>query len=181
MPDFPTLKTDRLLLRQFRLSDAKAVQRLAGAKEIAATTFVPHPYEDGMAEAWIEDQKKDFAAGTGINFALVLAEEDVLIGVIGLEIDRQHRRAQLGYWIGVPYWNQGYCTEAVRVVLGYGFGELGLQRIWAPHFKSNPASGRVLQKAGMKYEGCQREHYVRFDRYEDSELYGLLKREYDAS
>jgi RimJ/RimL family protein N-acetyltransferase len=178
MKAFPILKTERLLLRDFRLTDAKEVQRLAGATEVAKGTFVPHPYEDGIAESWIERQKKEFEEGSITNFAIVLAAADTLIGSIGLILAEQHQWGQLGYWIGVPYWNQGYCTEAVLAVMDYGFNELGLNRIWAPHFKSNPASGRVLQKAGMQYEGSQREHYKRFGRYEDAELYGLLKREY---
>ena len=181
MKDFPKLRTERLLLRDFRIADAKEVQRLAGAKEVAIGTFVPHPYEDGIPESWIEAQKKEFEEGSITNFAITTAATDTLIGSIGLILGGQHQRGQLGYWIGVPYWNQGYCTEAVLAVLDYGFYELNLNRIWAPHFKSNPASGRGLQKAGLKYEGRQREHYKRFGRYEDAELYGLLKGEYESS
>lgn len=181
MNAFPILKTERLLLRDFGLTDAKEVQRLAGVREVAKGTFIPHPYEDGIAESWIESQKKEFEEGSLVNFAIVLAVAETLIGSIGLILSQQHKWGELGYWIGVPYWNQGFCTEAVLAVMDYGFKDLNLNRIWAPHFKSNPASGRVLQKSGLQYEGRQREHYKRFGRYEDAELYGLLKREYEGA
>jgi len=85
---------------------------------------------------------------------------------------------QLGFWIGKPYWNQGYCTEAARAVVKYGFEVLGLNRIFSRHFASNPASGRVLQKIGMRYEGTLREAYKKLDKYEDLVCYGLLIKEY---
>jgi RimJ/RimL family protein N-acetyltransferase len=174
MHSFPTLTTERLVLRQFALSDAPTIQRLAGAPEIAAGTFMPHPYEDGMAEQWITDQQANYEQGLQYNFAIVLAAENVLIGSIGFVLTSAHQHAQLGYWIGVPYWNQGYCTEAARAVIQFGLRTLALNRIWAPHFKSNPASGHVLQKIGMQYEGCQRQHYRYNDRFEDTLLYGIL-------
>jgi RimJ/RimL family protein N-acetyltransferase len=178
MPSFPTLRTDRLLLRQFLPTDAPLIQELAGAEEIAAGTFLPHPYEEGMAEAWITKQHESFETGTAAHFAVTLAHDQTVIGSIGLEIVHAHRHARLGYWLGVPYWNRGYGTEAVKAVLAYGFGQLNLNRIYAPHFQGNDASGRVLQKAGMTYEGRMREHYFRFGRFVDLELYGMLKQDY---
>jgi RimJ/RimL family protein N-acetyltransferase len=175
MHPFPTLTTRRLLLRQFTLEDAPTIQRLAGAPEIAAGTFMPHPYEDGMAEQWIAHQQAAFEQGTLINFAIVLATEASLIGSLGLTLTPEHHHGQLGYWIGVPYWNQGYCTEAAQAVLRFGFDTLGLHRIWAPHFRSNPASGRVLQRIGMHDEGCQRAHSWHRGRFEDVLLYGILR------
>lgn len=176
MATFPTLGTDRLLLRQFQWSDVTDVQHLAGVKEVAAGTFLPHPYTDGTAEQWIMNQQQDFAAGTLVNFAIVLITNVVLIGSIGLDIAPGHRHARTGFWLGVPYWNHGYGTEAVNEVLAYGFNQRHLHRIYAPHFLNNPASGRVLQKADMTYEGRMREHYPRFGQYVDVELYGMLNR-----
>lgn len=178
MPDFPVLRTERLVLRQFVQSDAGEVQRLAGSMEVAAGTFLPHPYEDGIAEQWIANQQQEFETGKSVNFAVVLANDHTLLGSIGLEIASVHRHARLGYWLGVPYWNRGYCTEAVRTVLDYGFSRLNLHRIYGPHFLGNPASGRVLQKVGMRYEGRMREHYVRFGRFVDVELYAILKQDF---
>jgi [ribosomal protein S5]-alanine N-acetyltransferase len=177
---FPTITTRRLILRQFTLDDAPAIQRLAGAPEIAAGTFIPHPYEDGMAEQWITSQQADYKEGKLINFAVVLADEQSLIGSIAMKLYPSHRNGQLGYWIGVPYWGQGYCTEAAWAVLQFGFTQLDLQRVRAAHFKRNPASGRVMQKIGMQHEGCRRRHYLHRGQFEDAMLYGILRHEFDA-
>ena len=142
MKQCPTIETERLILRPFELSDAKDVQRLAGDWAIADTTLnVPYPYEDGMAEQWISTHEQKFEAGELANFAIVFRAGGTLIGAIGLRIVQRFDRAELGYWIGKPYWNQGYCTEAGHAVLRYGFTELNLNRIHASHLKRNPASG----------------------------------------
>jgi len=178
MPDAPSIKTTRLLLRPFQLTDASDIQQLAGAKEVAAGTFLPHPYETGMAEQWIADRERAHEAGTAVSFAITLADNAAFIGSISLDIVPAHRHARLSYWLGLPYWNHGYGTEAVRAILRYGFMQPNLHRIYSPHFQGNHASGRVLQKVGMTCEGRMREHYVRFDRFVDLELYGLLKRDF---
>ena len=178
MDVFPTLRTERLILRQFQAFDADTVQRLAGAKEVAAGTLLPHPYDLEAAAQWIAQQQESFAAGNAITFAIVLAEEEQLIGSIGMEIAREHELARLSYWLGTAYWNRGYCTEAVQAVLDYGFTRLLLHRIYAPHFHNNPASGRVLRKVGMTCEGRMREHYIRFGRFVDVEIYGMLREEF---
>lgn len=181
MQPHPTLTTKRLVLRQFTLADAPAIQQLAGAPEVAAGTFIPHPYADGMAEQWVSSQQEAYEQGTQIVFAITLAAEAALIGSIGLILNHTHRHVQFGYWIGVPYWRQGYATEAASAVLRFSFQELAMQRVWAPHFASNPASGRVMQKIGMRYEGCQRAHYHHQGRFEDALLYGILRHEFEAS
>lgn len=178
MASFPALASERLLLRQFVLADATQVQRLAGEKEIARFTTLPHPYEDGMAESWIEKQHENYASGHIINFAIVQKQGEQLIGSIGLTLNAEHSRGELGFWIGVPFWGQGYCTEAARQIVDFGFSTLNLHRIYALHYGRNTGSGRVMQKLGMTYEGKQRQHYQRFGQWEDAELYGMLKAEY---
>ena len=84
----------------------------------------------------------------------------------------------MGYWLGLAYLNQGYGTEAVNAVLAYGFNQRHLHRIYAPHFLNNPASGRVLQKVGIMFEGRMREHYRCFGEYVDVELYAMLEQDY---
>ena len=172
-----TLLTERMILRPFALSDAAEVQRLAGDVAIASTTLnMPHPYEDGMAETWITRSAEKIAAGTLVNFAITRKTDNRLVGCISLmNIEPSHCHAELGYWIGKPYWNHGYCTEAVRAVIRYGFDGLGLNRIHASHFGRNPASGRVMQKAGMIHEGRQRQHVKKWDAFEDLETYGVLR------
>ena len=170
---WPRLTTDRLVLRPFSHEDAKDVQRLAGDWEVAATTEVPHPYEDGMAEEWIGGHEAAFQRGSEIVFAITLGSGG-LVGAIGLSINEKHRRGELGYWIGTAFWNNGYCTEAVRAVVRYGLEELVLNRIEARHMTKNPASGRVMAKAGMKLEGVMRQQVLRRDSFEDMAIYGVL-------
>jgi RimJ/RimL family protein N-acetyltransferase len=177
----PELVTERLLLRPFTLADAPTVQKLAGDRDIASVTLnIPHPYEDGMAEEWIGTHEKAFEEGKEVVFAVVLHENDALIGAVGLMINQEHERAEMGYWIGKPYWGNGYCTEAARAMLGYGFNTLGLNRIHATHLTRNPASGRVMEKIGMTSEGHLRQHVKKWDVFEDLEQYAILENEYKA-
>jgi len=101
-----------------------------------------------------------------------------LIGAIGLTIDRELDKAELGYWVGKPFWGNGYATEAARLIVDYGFNQLHLNRICAKHFVRNPASGRVMQKIGMVHEGTARQDTIKWGAYEDLHLYGLLKSEW---
>jgi len=178
MTSQPTLFSERLLLRPFTLADAPDVQRLAGDRAIAYTTQnIPHPYEDGMAETWIGSHREQFEKGQFVTFAIALGD-GTLIGAIGLHLHQAHERAELGYWIGKPYWGQGYCTEAAQAVLQYGFETLGLNRIHARHLTRNPASGRVMFKIGMRHEGSLRQHAKKWGVFEDIEVYGILRDEY---
>lgn len=171
------IETAHLLLRPFTLADAPDVQRLAGHRDIASTTLnVPHPYEDGIAEQWISGHQECRERGESVDWAITLRTSGALIGAISLlDISRRHASAELGYWIGRPYWGQGYCTEAARAVVDYGFRVLGLNRIHASHFTRNPASGRVLQKIGMTHEGHRRQAVERWGVFEDLEEYAILR------
>ena len=177
----PPLLTEILILRSFTLQDAADVQRLAGDRDIASTlTNMPHPYEDGMAEEWMLSCSEKFENGEALNFAITRRTDKHLIGGIELRLDPAHENAELGYWIGKPYWGCGYATEAAKAVVAYGFEVLKLNRIHARRFKRNPASGRVLEKIGMHYEGCLRQHIKKWDNFEDLMTYGMLKADYDS-
>jgi RimJ/RimL family protein N-acetyltransferase len=171
----PVLQTARLRLRPYTEADVAELVPLIGAREIAATTLrIPHPYSEDDARKFIASSQSAAEA----RFAITLRSDDHLIGGVGLRLDPQHQNAELGYWLGVPFWANGFATEASREMLRYGFDELHLHRIHASHFKHNPRSGQVLQKLGMKYEGCQREHIRKWDQFIDSELYGILRDEW---
>jgi RimJ/RimL family protein N-acetyltransferase len=178
MTNARVLQTPRLVLRSFRSADAPDVQRLAGHPEIADATLLPHPYPDGMAEAWIARQEHDAAGAHGFNFAIERAADGALLGSIGLEIAAVGNQAKLGLWIGRPYWGQQYATEAGRAVVAYGFGVLALERLWAPRFRWNKASARVLDKLGFAHEGCRREFVPARGRDEIVELHGMLRWEW---
>lgn len=171
----PTLETPLLVLRPFREADAPRVRELAGAIEVADTTLsIPYPYPDGAAERWIATMAPAWERGEAAVFAMVARGEEAPCGAIGLEISRVHRRAELGYWVGKPYWGRGFCTGAARAVAAFALDELGLARVVAHHFSRNPASGAVMRKIGMRHEGTLRRHVVKWDDLEDLEVYGLL-------
>ena len=177
----PTLQTERLVIRPFELSDAKEVQRLAGDREIAATTInIPHPYEDGMAEQWIATHAARFDKGEAAEFAVCDREKGNLVGAIALLLKLDYERAEIGYWVGKPYWGVGYCTEAAREIIRYGFEQLGLNRIFGEFMAGNVASGRVMEKVGMKYEGRLRQHMKKWGEFQDMVVYSILKSEYEA-
>ena len=177
--DQPTVQSSRIFLRPFSLDDAATVQLLAGEYEIADTTLsIPHPYEDGMAEHWISGHDERFQTGTNVVFAIVEKKSLQLIGAVSLTVEKDAHKAELGYWTGKPYWNQGYATEAAKSIIDYGFKHLRLNRIAARHFVRNPASGRVMQKVGMVQEGRLRKDVMKWGQFEDLYIYGLLREEW---
>jgi ribosomal-protein-alanine N-acetyltransferase len=175
----PILETERLRLRAFTLDDALVVHGIVSDREIAATTLnIPHPYERGMAEAWISSHADGIERRSPVVFAVTRREDGAIVGAIGLAISPEHQRAELGYWVARESWGRGVCTEAARAVLAYAFGTLGLERVNAHHLTRNPASGRVMQKLGMQHEGTLRGHIVKWGRREDLECYGILREEF---
>lgn len=178
MKEIPRLVTERLILRPFVQADAADVMRLAGDRAVADTTLnIPHPYQEGMAEAWISTHQECFEKDQGVTWAITRKSDGALVGAISLMGMAKGHQAELGYWIGKPYWRQGYCTEAGQAVLCCAFSDLALMRVHACHITRNPASGRVMQKLGMRHEGCRRRHVKKLDKAEDLELYGVLKPE----
>ena len=177
----PTTTSARLILRPFTLADAPDVHRMAGDRDIASTTLlIPHLYEDGMAEEWIGTHQGQFDRGEQINFAIALRADGSLVGNITLRTNQSDEHGELGYRIGKPFWNMGYATEATQAGIKYGFEVLGLQRILAGHFTRNPASGRVMQKSGMTFEGCFRKHHKKWGDFEDIMYYGIIRGDYDS-
>ncbi len=179
MTERPTLETVRLILRPFTLADAPEVQRLTSDREIASTTLsIAHPYEDGMAERWISSHQAKFEQGTQIHFAITRRTDGAVMGNVLLYLTPAHQRAELGYWIGQPYWNQGYTSEAAEAVLAYAFTTLDLHRVVAEHLTRNPASGRVMEKIGMTHEGTLHHHTQKWGVFEDVAVYGILQTEW---
>ena len=178
----PTLRTARLVLGEFTHQDAPELQRLAGEREIADTTLaIPHPYELHHAVAWIEQQHDEAGEEAGISFAVRLSSTGALIGSVGLrDIDSRHRQAELGFWIGRPWWGQGYAREAAAAVVRFGFEAMDLNRICAHHMARNPASGRVLLAVGMRREGLLRQRVRKWGKYEDVVLYAILRADLDG-
>jgi len=177
--DLPVLETERLVLRPYVLTDAPSVQKMCGDRAIAATTLaIPHPYPDGAAEQWISTHAESFRQGTEVILAVTLKPDKPVIGSVALSVNKKHQRGELGYMVAKAHWNRGYCTEAARAMMSYGFGTLGLSRIQAMHFPRNPASGRVMQKLGMTREGTLRQYVSNRGAREDIVMYSILRPEF---
>jgi len=174
------IHTARLILRPYASTDIDGLVRLAGAREVAATTLrIPHPYTERDARDFI-------AASAGASlpetrFAITRKNGGELCGGIGFRVDEAQHHAELGYWLGVPYWGQGYATESAQALLNYGFDTLSLHRIYASYVTHNVASGRVLRKIGMRHEGLMREHVCKWGTFYDIECYGMLKTDWEQS
>lgn len=178
----PSLTTARLLLRPFVEADAPTVEPLVSERAIAEMTLhIPHPYPAGAAAEWIGSHPGLWQSGAGVTYAVCEADSGTLVGAIGLGVTVEHAKGELGYWIGLPFGGRGYCTEAARAVVAFGFETLGLHRIQAHHFVKNPASGRVMQKLGMRHEGTIRGGVRKWGQFEDLALYGMLGTEWTTA
>lgn len=170
----PTLQSDRLILRPYRIGDAPIAQKLAGERELAETTFLPHPYTLEAATSWIQGHAALIEEGK-YPFAVTIESTKALIGTMTIRMDKVHHKGELAYWIGKAYWGNGYATEAAKRMISYGFSELNLNRIWAPIMSKNKASCKVMEKVGMTYEGTLKQDILKWGQYEDVAIYGLLK------
>jgi RimJ/RimL family protein N-acetyltransferase len=177
--DFPLLTTPRLRLRAFAEADIAGLISLAGNYEVAKNTLnIPHPYTEADAHHWLQLTRQGHAQDTAYAFALELRTTGEFIGGIGLTLALRFDRAEAGYWLGQPYWGQGLATEALAAVLQFGFNELKLNKIYATHIASNPASGRVMLKNGLVKEGELAQHTKRDGHYHDLWQYRLTRQEY---
>jgi RimJ/RimL family protein N-acetyltransferase len=144
----PVLETERVVLRAPRPEDAKAIARLANDRRIAEnTTRIPHPYRLADAEAFIAAVNR-----SDDELAFLITLDDAPIGACGLaKLDGP--APDVGYWLGIPYWGQGYATEAARAVIDHAFTALGYDALQAGARVTNPASRRVLEKCGFQWTG----------------------------
>ncbi|QFT87513.1 Putative ribosomal N-acetyltransferase YdaF [Bacillus sp. THAF10] len=173
------METKRLMLKKQQLEDADRIEELASDYELAKTTlYVPHPYPKGSAKDFIKKnwQQKENGLYT---WSIIEKESNSLVGLINIKVTPAFKRGELGYWIGRPYWNQGYGTEAAKAVMAYGFEELGLNKVFAGAIKENPGSWRIMEKLGMKHEGVWRQHGMRDGTFFDLTYYGMLREEYE--
>ena len=136
-------------LRRFVASDASRVALLAGEYQVAETTaFIPHPYPQGAAAAWIATH--DAAAAAGAEYTYAITDHGgLVVGAIGLRPLRGERES-IGYWVGRPFWGRGYATAAAQAIIVLAFELLDLENVTASHLVRNAASGRVMEKCGMR-------------------------------
>jgi len=170
----------RIVIRQPKISDAKDIYSYAKDREISRYTSVPHPYSLKHAKQFIARSHKKIKKKSGYDLVIVLKETNQFIGTCGLTtVDKENKKAELGYWIGKPFWGQGFASEATKLLLDFGFNKMKLHRIYARVFAPNKASVNVLEKCGFKLEGRLRQDHFRNGKWLDHFMYGILKDEYN--
>lgn len=175
MSDYPTLWSKRLCLRCFELSDSISLVSLVNDFDVVRFSLnIPHPYTVEMAQNWISSLKHRFDEWAILNFAITEIQTGCLVGAIGLVVQEEHDRAELGYWIGRTYRGKGYAEESIRKTLGFCFTELGLHKVYATIFADNTISSHLLEKVGMVKEGYHQDHVLKWGRHYDIISYGIV-------
>lgn len=147
------IKTSRLTLRPFNKEDSFDVQKLIGNVNVSKSTLnIPHPYDNKQAREWIACHQLQWYQQITVTYAIIYRATGDLVGSISL-MDIARAEASLGYWIGEPYWNMGFCTEASNAIIHFAFKAMALHKLTANHASNNPASGRVMRKIGMAHVG----------------------------
>jgi len=169
-------------LRKLKIQDAEDIYRYASDSEVARfVTWEPHEsviQSKKVVYAFLECYRNNQPAPWGI----VHVAENRLIGTCGfVSYKPENGRAEIGYAIAREFWGHGYTTEAVCAVVAFGFRKLQLNRIEARCFPNNEPSERVMQKAGMKYEGLLRQYMLTKGTYRDLKVYSILRSEYEGN
>ena len=174
---FPVvLEGRRVRLRELDRGDATAVQQWLDDEGV--TRFVPiGPLDQIGTEAWLADAIAAARVEPRVDYTIGIATESELVGSITLSIDSsEHQRAEIAFAVRRDRWGRGFATEAVQLVLGFGFDDLGMHRIWAVCDPENDRSRRVLEKAGMQLEGRLRHDLLIRGEWRDSLVFGALNR-----
>ena len=173
---FPTIETERLLLRQVAHGDLDAVFEVASSEDVVRFySWDAHKTKEEISD-FLDSFLPDYETGDCFSWAITPKEGNRFAGLLTARPIFRHNRIALGYWIGRQYWSKGYMTEAVSGLIRYAFANLGVNRVEAEHFVENPASGRVMEKAGMRCEGLLRQHILGRDGiYHDCKVYGISK------
>jgi RimJ/RimL family protein N-acetyltransferase len=174
------INTERLLLREIDHQDTKDIQEYATDLEVIKyLTFGPNTLEDtkNFIEQCINNQKEN--PRRNYDLGITLPTINKLIGGCGIRVsDPRNSTGDIGYCLNRSYWGKGYATEAAIGLLGFGFKDLMLHRIYAHVDPENVASIRVLEKLGMRYEGHLRQNLLIHDEFRDTHLYAILKEEW---
>ena len=172
---FPTLKTDRLLLRQFRPEDIDNVFYALSHPDVIPYYGISfRTLEETQVQMdWFAELER---AGTGIWWAICSPDDATFYGACGLYyIQPQHRKGETGFWLLPEHWGRGIMREALPVMLDYGFQQLQLHRIEAFVESENQNSKRILEKLDFAYEGTMRECEIKNGRFISLAIYARFR------
>lgn len=176
------IETERLILRPWQEADAEALYRYASDPDIGPVAgWPPH----ASVEESLEVIRTVFAAPE--TYAVVLKATGEPVGCCGImstdslhTADMTEREAEIGYWIGKPYWGQGLIPEAVRALLSRSFNELGLDAVWCGYYEGNSKSKRVCEKCGFKYHRTNTDILSPLGDRRTEHFYKMTKEDYSA-
>ena len=179
LKDLPTLETERLILRKMILNDAEAVFAYASNSEVSRYTLWETHRSIEDSRAFLEFATQKYENGGEPDWGIVYRGNGCLVGACGLvNWEAEHARAEVGFVLSREYWGRGLMSEAVRAILRFGFKRMNLNRIEARCIAENAASARVMEKAGMVYEGTLRQREYIKGAYRDIKLYAILKKDF---
>lgn len=178
---FEQIETNRLLLRKLRPTDVENYyERLGGSEEVTRyMLWKPHASIQESRES-IEKVLKKYRENNGYCWGIALKENDSLIGRVDLlRIDEERKCCSFAYMLGKQYWNRGFGTEVLQGIFSFAFDKLKMQRITADHIRENIASGKAMQKAGMRYVGKQASKYEKNGKTYDADVYMITAQEWN--
>lgn len=173
------IETERLILTEwgddFENEKQFLLKNFNNLNVVKSLFNPPFPYTEENAEDWIRTRQKRMEEGNYC-FKIIRKTDNKILGNINLDIREYKINGEVGYWIEEESWKNGYATEALKAVIDFGFKKLKLHKIYAKHYVDNPASGRVMQKCGMKYEGTQKEQILTHGVFHDLDFYGIVNK-----
>ena len=177
----PRLETPRLVIRRMAMADAEDIYEYGRDPEVSRHVLWDAYRSLGEARMYLKYVQRQYRLNEPASWGIELKATGRLIGTIGfMWWNQEYRSAEVGYSLSRAYWNQGLMTEALGAVIKFGFEEMNLNRIEAQHETTNPASGRVMEKVGMKKEGVLRQRLRNKGKFVDVALYSVLRGERTA-
>ena len=175
----PTLETERLILRRIAMRDAKDIFEYSRDPEVARHVLWSAQKDIGEARDYCRYMMKRYRSDQPSSWGIIDKRTEHLVGTIGyMDYSEDNATVELGYSLARWMWNGGYMTEALRRVIAYTFEAMDINRIEAQHELDNPASGRVMEKCGMRKEGELRQRLCNKGRFVDVALYAMLQEDY---
>lgn len=170
------IRTKRLVLRPLKKEDAKLIAEYANDKTVYRNTLrIPHPYTLKLANQWINKNLKNYKSKKPHYYSFAIEVEGKFAGGLGIDNINHGHKAELGYWLGRPYWSKGIMTEAAKAATEYAFKKYKLKRVYAWTFPWNKASQNVLKKARFKFEGIAKKNVMKNGKYLDDHLFAKVK------
>jgi ribosomal-protein-alanine N-acetyltransferase len=178
LKNLPTLETDRMILRRMTPNDAEAVFAYASDPEVTRYVIWETHRSIEDSRAFLDLVTSKYESGGEPEWGIVYKGDHRFIGTCGIvSLEPHHARAELGYALSRDYWGRGLMAEAVCAMISFGFDKMNLNRIEARCIAQNTASSRVMEKAGMLYEGTLRQRELIKGEHRDIKVYSVLRDE----